>query len=233
MIENSLMTGNLNTDSGITVGFDNFAQEVELSGRSFSRKNLAEVSGQLKIILDEESLGEEDKSFLEDLCQDLERGDLHRFSQRIRVYDIDASVCPRAKEFLEGIFGPLDDLDLRLLQLPDFDERMLFCEESFIRELCAELQRLNIAYCGERLPHLLEEGGLHTVRSMILYLERGDFRSAIAVRMNEGDKLRNKGELSAYIYSIFGRGERLLDAWERAQEGQPGKEPNDRAADSV
>lgn len=54
---------------------------------------------------------------------------------------------------------------------------------------------------------------MYTVTAIAERLEDGDLDHAIAIRLNEGDKLRDYGEVSEYIQRTFGSGFRLRDAY--------------------
>lgn len=70
------------------------------------------------------------------------------------------------------------------------------------------INKATMSLLADRLDSLQavenEGRGITCVRSIVLYLRRGDWESAQAIRRNEGDKTRVYPRVEAELFAIFG-----------------------------
>ncbi len=187
---------------------------IKLNNLEIGPHELVELS--LKIDFHREStpirlLGSKTEQLLLNIASNLREANLFPFTREIAtdgIFSKDQKLIKLTEEtFGSGNFRTLAE---QLERIPDYDVRILLNNQEYLREVAKGIRLRNFAFCKDYLPHYISASGIPLVNRLADQLENNDLRQAIALRLNEGDKLRNRGQLTEYIKRIFGTGFRLL-----------------------
>ncbi len=183
---------------------------IKLNGLQIGPKELIALAEKIDQYLKLKRKPTEEVQTLEFISSQLMTGDLGVFTRELRPQGLlpkDQHLITLAEETF-GI-GSFPNLATQLAQIPDYETQLLSADPEFLNSVALELKRLNLEYCTKRLPHFIAQGGIPLFTLLANCLEANNLKHTIAIRLNEGDKMRNRGELSEYIQKIFGTGFRL------------------------
>lgn len=117
--------------------------------------------------------------------------------------------CPAVYSVMNSYLGSARELFETVSTVPDYDPANLQMDRIGMDKLADEIDRIQQDIIQERMPHLKE---ISVIATMISFLRAGKLSEAVAVTLNESDKLERYPEICNRVQRVWGRGPRFLKA---------------------